>query len=414
MQTGSPIDFNEVSFASVDLENNDRRWTICVPAKCVQAVVARLKSDIPDVSLSKIQVFLQEKCLEHLLTFLDKPPAFPVIIDPEHADSILYADKDFEFSLLVDRVAEISFPDFSNIELHKPAGDITEQMIQEEVARHTELLGERIESNTPADVDDELSCTVSVLRSESKDVVATVEKLAFRIPKDSISLDFSSFSMPHISQLVLGASVGDTVRSSVSFSGESSAIAKGEDLEADLVITGIARVKPASVSQVCEQYGFVNEAILFQNIKFSMLQRMKDDQFEIMLKELETELIEKTNFVLPSRVIPGSSDSSGHSPVGISSTSPPEVDTSPENGERFIPDTLWRILAQSDFGADFGVSDNDVFAEISLLASKVGMRPEQLREELVKTNKLPTIKAMATRRKIAEAVFNQAIILEEA
>ena len=303
---------------------------------------------------------------------------------------------------------------FSKIELHKPAGDINEQMIQEEVTRHKELLGERIESNTPAQVDDELVCTVSVSRSESKDVVATVEKLAFRIPKGSISLDFSGFSIPNISQLVLGSSAGDTVRSSVSFAGESSAIAKGEDLEADLVITGIARVKPASISQVCEQYGFVNEAILFQNIKFSMLQRMKDDQFEIMLKELEAELIEKTNFVLPSRVIPGSSDSPEQSLVGISSTSPPEVDTSPENGERLIPDTLWRILSQSDFGADFGVSDNDVFAEISLLASKVGMRPEQLREELVKTNKLPTIKSMAIRRKIAEAVFNQAIILEQA
>ena len=367
MQTGSHIDFDEVSFASADLENNDRRWTICVPKKCVQAEVARLRSRVPDITLSRIQVLIQEKCLEHLLTTLAKPPVFPVIVDPKHAGDILYEDKDFEFSLLVDRVAEISFPDFSKIELHKPAGGITEQMIQEEVARHRELLGERIESNAPAEVDDELVCTVSVSRSESKDVVATVEQLAFRIPKDSISLEFSGFSIPNISQLVLGSSVGDTVCSSMSFAGESSAIAKGEDLEADLVITGIARVKPASVSQVCEQYGFVNEAILFQNIKFSMLQRMKDDQFEIMLKELETELIEKTNFVLPSRVIPGSSDNPQHSPVGISSTSPPEVDTSPETVERLVPDTLWRILAQSDFGADFGVSDNDVFAEISPL-----------------------------------------------
>ncbi len=413
MQTGSLIDFNEVSFASADLKNNDRRWTICVPTKCVQAVVAGLRNKIPDVSLNKIQVFIQEKCLEHLLTTLGKPPVFPVTVDPEHADAILYEDKDFEFSLLVDRLAEISFPDFSKIELHKSGGDITDQMIQEEVTRHKELLAERIETNNPAEVYDELSCTVSVLRSESKDVVATVEKLAFRIPKDSIPLDFSAFSIPYISQLVLGASVGDTVRSSVSFSGESNAIAKGEDLKADWVITGIARVKPASISQVCEQYGFANEAILFQNIKFSMLQRMKDDQFEIMLKELETELIEKTNFVLPSRVIPGSSDTPVHSPVGISSTSPPEVDTSPENVERLVPDTLWRILAHSDFGADFGVSDNDVFAEISLLASKVGTRPEQLREELAKTNKLAGIKAIAHRRKIAEAVFKQAIILEK-
>jgi len=125
-------------------------------------------------------------------------------VDPEHADAILYPDKDFEFSLLVDRVAEIPFPDLSKIELHKPAGEITEQMIQEEVARHEELLGERIESNTPAQVDDELSCTLSVSRSGSKDVVATVEKLAFRIPKDSVPLDFSGFSIPNISQLVLG------------------------------------------------------------------------------------------------------------------------------------------------------------------------------------------------------------------
>jgi len=50
MQTGSLIDFNEVSFASADLDNNDRRWTICVPAKSVQAVVAALKSNIPDIS----------------------------------------------------------------------------------------------------------------------------------------------------------------------------------------------------------------------------------------------------------------------------------------------------------------------------------------------------------------------------
>ena len=404
------IDFNKISIESTDLKNNDRRWSFCVPADLVDNFLLTLRSKEAMVTLNKAQVILQELCLEHLLGTLKHPPHFPAVVDNQGSPPLLYEGKDFEFSFLVDSILELPIPEFSQIQLKRPVGKITNKMIQEEVERQQLMLGERSPSKNAAAIDDEVTCDIDI--SDSSGAVESCKNVVFQISSGGTFLSVPGYLSANITKDIVGKSIGDNVHLSFSRQSVSKETENHETMKAVLTVTGISHIALATVEDICQSYGFVNEKILFQNIKFSMLQKQETSQFNFLLHQVEKQLPRLFKLSLPPRVIPRSKENLSYVSMHVNPLEvvPPEF--SSEENHAFLVLTMWSVLFKSEFGKQNGVTEDDLSSEISIEAADLGIRLQELRENLVRQRKMDQINFQAHRRKCAEAIFSEASVEE--
>ena len=416
-----PFEPDEIVVNVTDLTAGEKRLDFELPAKFAKRFSKKMKkSGCTDPQ--KIRNQLASFCLQHGLKRHDFIPLWkptPPVGSPE---PVLHDERAFTFSLVIDHVGEVDWPDFSSIEIKRPIREISEEMVDEEMLEQRRMAGTASDVEGAIKSGDALSCTVSIVKTASDKPLLTSDDMTIRVMLSDQTTVVGGLSIDGLSEALHGQHVGSeiSIKTTVPIEYPDPTMV-GSDITFNCRINRCTRMEPATIQDVLDQYQSPNEQMLRQQIKMSLQSKFDRDQKEIMASQVFDLFVDDIRLEPPERII---TDFSRMLSSGVEANlmqrgydgeqleqamqdrrgSIHEISTSKVKRNIII-----RLLAK-----ELGImrSESDIIQKIAELAADQGRRPEDVRNELVNSGKIDNIGMDVLEKKTADAVIKQARVTD--
>lgn len=339
-------------------------------------------------------------------------------------ESELVKGRDFTLSLEVEVMPEFELPTWEGLPLRRPVLEITPKHVEEESQRLSYRLGKPAQIEGPFQALDRM-----VGKAEVR--VAGNDKIFFETPNalavvpaedDAGKGPFLGLLVDGLDAILVGKKVGDTV--TVNMPGpESHEIEeiRGKPLSVAYTIAAAERIAPASRDEIASQIGLESTELLDENLKGVLERRRDDEQRSALREQVFEQLGAKVDFALPTRLSEGQILRDlerqknemlyrGVDPQQVEARLAEIRSSSEQDTRRRLK--LFFVLAKLAETLGVEASEGEVNGRIAAIARSRGMRPDALRSELEKSNRLGEIALQIREHKAADRVIAKATISE--
>ncbi len=385
-----------------------------VPRKLVEK---RFGASLRDETKGRLISDAYRKAVEeHKLQVVGEPTA-------ESIDKVEIVDgKSLAFELEVEVVPEFDLPSLDGIPVKKPVMEVTETMVEDEIkkicvnegdleSRETPEAGDYLTGHgimTGADGTEFYNLPGAVIQVPSSDNGGKGMILGVMVD------DFAKqLGMPK---------AGDTV--TIKTTGpENHEVEKirGAKLTISFKVDRVDRIIPATLTSIVERYQWPDESKLREFIKARLTQNVQVRQQVVMRQQVAKHLMENTKFDLPPRMAASQAARllerqrlelmyRGFDPQKIEENL---AELRAASGNRAASELkMFFILHKAAGQFNVQITEGDVNQRIMQLASENNARPEQLKNDLIKSGRIQGIAMQIREHKAMDAIVARAKVEE--
>ncbi len=347
---------------------------------------------------------------EHSLRVLGEPDS------EELADLKIVDGQPLKFSVKVEILPEFDLPDTEAIEIVRPVSEITDEMVEKEVSNFCLYRGtlEPIEG----ELEDGAYLTGhGVMKlADDDEVMLDLPGAVVRIPlpEDEGKGAILGIMVDDFAKQIGRPKVGE--EATITCDGPKS----HEDeriRDKKLVITFASekaeRVIPAPVEELLTQYGMEDEGQLREQLRLQLERRLENEQAHAMRAQVAKHLLDNVEFDLPENITANQAARNiERLRLDMMHRGVPgeEIEAKIAEARGSSEDTARRelkllfIIERSAQEHEVSVSEAEVNGRIGQLAAQRGVRPEQLRQELVKSGQISAFAQQIREHKVLDQV----------
>lgn len=359
----------------------------------------------------------QEALESNKIRPIGQPEIAAGAVEPEFAKG-----KEFTMSVEVEVMPEFELPTWEGIALRRPILEIEPKHIEEEIERLSYRLGVPAQIEGPFEpLDRMVGKAVVRLAGEEKSFFETDNALAV-VPAeaDAGKGPFLGLLVDGLDTILLGKKVGDVA--TIQMVGpESHEIVevRGKPLDVQYTITAAERIAPATREEIAAKIGMESIDLLDENIKGVLERRRDDEQRSALRDQVFEKLAAGVDFELPARLSEaqvGRELERQRIEMLYRGVEAERVETrlaetraaSTDETRRKLK--LFFILAKLAETLGVEATEGEVNGRIAAIARSRGMRPDAMRAELDKNNRVSEIALQVREHKAADRVISKATI----
>lgn len=341
---------------------------------------------------------------------------------PGAVDAELVRGKDFLLSLEVEVMPEFELPAWEGLALRRPILDIEPKHVEEEIERLSYRLGNPAQIEGPFQpLDRMVGKAVVRLKGDDKVFFETDNALSVVPAEDDAGKGpFLGLLVDGLDAILGGKKVGDVV--TIQMDGpESHEIIeiRGKPLSVEYTITAAERIAPATREEIASKMGVETVDLMRENLKGVLERRRDDEQRSALRDQVFEQLASQVDFELPARLSEaqvGRDLERQRLEMLYRGTDPEVVEsrlaeirsaTADETRRRLKLFFLLGKLAET-LGVE--ATEGEVNGRIAAIARSRGMRPDAMRAELDKSNRVGEIALQIREHKSADRVISKAVI----
>ncbi len=338
------------------------------------------------------------------------------------ADVEVQDGKPFEFELEVEVLPEFDLPKLEGITVKKPLIDVTDAMVDEEVKK-LQINEGSLESRESSEPGDYITGHAVMTGKDGTEFYNLKGAVVQAPPKDKEGKG-----------MILGIMVDDFAKQLGTLKPGATATIKAKGPEnhevekirkADLTVTFTAdrvdRIIPAPLENIISGFGVADESALRDFIKTRMGQRVQMQQNSAMHSQIAQHLIDSTKIELPKKMTTQQAGRTlerrrlelmyrGVEAGKIEEHMAELREASSQAASRDL--ALFFLLHKAAEDLKVRVDESEINNRIAQIAFQRNVRPEQLRQELIRTNQVGGIYQQIRDHKTLDAILNKASVTE--
>lgn len=361
-----------------------------------------------------ISAAYQEAIKDNDLKVLSQPPA-------EAMEGIeIEAGQPVHFEVEVEVMPEFDLPDLKGIKVLKPDTLLPEGMIEEEIKKIAINEGS-LDEREDSEKGDYLTGNAVMIDSEGTEHY-NIEGAVVQIPADGKEGMILGVIVPDFAKQVGTPKAGDklTIKLNGPENHEIEAL-RGKDLTISYEIVKVYRIVPAVIGDLVAKYGFNDEEQLQEMVTSQLTQRAEVQQQSVMRQQITKHLADKIDFELPEGLTAQQAARNlerrrmemmyrGVDPTEIEQHMAELRSSSSESASSELKQFF--ILSKAAESMEVSVEESEVNAQIVQLATRQGKRPEQVRDELIKSGQAQTLLQQIREHKTVDLILADAEIEE--
>ena len=400
------VDTSAIKINIAKLEGSDYRLDFDMPDEIVEDINRRLKEGGYDYDDEQMTSLLTKICLDEGMNRLDKKSVWGPKLMPGTEPGKFCCDSGFLFSAIVDAIPTGILDQIDSIPIRRRKLEVTNELIETELFEQRLLFGSRESFSGEVAYGDEVTCNATLTVDGNDTPEFAIENFKLRIPKEGQLLAIGTFRCDEGEQL-RGASVPGTISITLSDQQEKNATLV-------LEVTSAEIITPCEVDEILKQYGTANETLLKAQIKLSLQRNFDRENNTIMRNQLFNYLAENITVPVSQRIIEGHWEDmcKGELEKNPEQTEL-EEDVKNELQEKAKTRTQRRVITsyfQEFF--DLVICEEDVQHQISDIAESRRVRPEEVQEEFVSSDKMNVLGNLVMEKKIFDSLKDKMVFTD--
>ncbi|MAJ45990.1 MAG: hypothetical protein CBC35_01660 [Planctomycetes bacterium TMED75] len=421
MQTPA-INTEEIKIDVEPLDHFDQKLTVVLPAHCIKQITDRLAEGNMEQNDKQLAQLLTNICVEESMGRQESPPLWGPALPIGGAPPLPAEGEDYSIEFLIDRMPDLSLPEFSELTIRKPTREIDSAMVEAELAHQCIESGTHTAYDGPLDTTDRFRCSLTITNPKDGTVVASYPNLTGRIPEPDGRLLLDGIFFPGLGEAIRGKSQGDTISCQLPVPSQVMSGALSTDIhQIDVVLGETERTVPAQLEDVVNLYGSPSAEVLRKQVRASLENRFSFEQASFMTEDLFAQLMKDLDYTPPRRIVHKALQDQASSiakSIQQDGGSAREVEAALEKAR---PDATKKVLAMLRRRAvntvlrnrlKIGVNEQHIQARIRQLAALQNKRPEDFRKELIDTDLITSISAQAVEAQITEQALADCKVVE--
>ena len=342
---------------------------------------------------------------------------------PAQLDKVeLVSGQPVVFELDVEVVPNFTLPSLDGIDIKKPVIEVNETLVADEFKKIAINEGD-LESRDSAEPGDYITGHALMVDAEGTKFYDLQGAVVQSPPTDKEGKGMILGIMVDDFAKQLGSpKPGDTITIKAKGpDGHEVEKIRGADLTVTFKAERVDRILPADTAKLVEMFGVENEDKLKDMIKERLSQHAQIQQQSAMRGQVERYLSKNTNMDLPSRL---TAEQSGrilerrrlelmYRGVDVQKIEEHMAELRAASSATAAHDLkMFFIMTQASEDLNVRVSDAEINGRIAAMAFQRNVRPEQLRNELIKTGQVGGIYTQIRDHKVADAIIAKAKVTE--
>ena len=329
----------------------------------------------------------------------------------------LETGKPFKFELEVEVLPEFEVPSAEGMSILRPTLEVTDEMVGKELEKFCINEGE-LDPQEVASKGDYVTGHAVMTDAEGTEHY-NIDGAVIRVPTDA---DKGEGMMLGLRIADLGPQVGlpkpgdeITVKARGPEQHEVEAL-RNKDVSIKYKIQRIDRIVPAQAEKVAEGFGFETVDDLKKTIRERLEQRVQVEQRVAMRQQVANTLVEKTSIDLPARITASQAKRwieqrrlelmyRGVDAEKIEEVTADLRNASGDAAKRELK--LFFVLAKLADDMKINVNEGEINSRIAQMAWERRVRPEQLRQELIRTRQVNNIYQQIREHKTLDALIEK-------
>lgn len=403
----------EVAFASVAHEANIPGFRKGhAPRRLVEK---RFGSYVKDETKSRLlSSAYQDAIKDNDLKVLSQPPA-------EALEGIeIESGQPVHFEVEVEVMPEFELPELKGIKVLKPDTTLPEGMIAEEIDKIAINEGS-LDERESSEKGDYITGNAVMTDSEGTEHY-NIEGAVVQIPVDGDEGMILGVIVSDFSKQVGTPKEGDklTIKLTGPENHEVEAL-RGKDLTIEYEVVKVYRIVPAVIGDLVAKYGFNDEEQLREMVTSQLTQRAEVQQQSVMRQQITKYLAGEISFELPEGLTAQQAARNlerqrmemmyrGVNPTEIEQHMAELRSSSASSASSELKQFF--ILNKAAESMDIQVEEPEVNSRIVSMAMQQGKRPEQVRDELIKSGQAQTLLQQIREHKTVDSILADAEIEE--
>lgn len=354
---------------------------------------------------------------EHKLSVLGEPEGNEALEKLE-AES----GKPMTFSVEVEVAPEFELPSLEGVEVIKPLIEPTEANVDEQIERMRINEGalEPHEKARPGDY----CIGKGTMREKDGATLLEIPGAVIQVPAKEKEGKGAILGVmvDDFAKQVGTPSVGDTILvKTIGPTGHENEAIRGKPVEIEFKVEQVQRIIPADTEGLLSRFGIETEKELRETVLLRLNQRVLVEQQMALHQQVARRLIESVEFDLPEKLTARQAERNvqrrrvdllyrGLNEHQIDEQMAELRSASNETARRELK--LFFVLAKVASHLGIQVAEQEVMGRIAQIAAERGVRPEQLRRELMENNQVPFIVQQIREHKALDALVAKAKVSE--
>lgn len=352
----------------------------------------------------------QDAVSSNELKVLSQPPA-------ESMDDVeVESGKPVHFEVEVEVMPEFDLPELKGIKVLKPDTELPADMVDEEIKKigiNEGSLDERDDSEKGDYI------TGNAVMTDSDGVEHyNIEGAVVQIPADSDEGMILGVIVPNFTKQIGTPKIDDklTIKLTGPENHEVEAI-RGKDLTIEYEVVKVYRIVPALMNDLVAKYGFNDEEQLREMVTAQLTQRAEVQQQSVMRQQISKYLADNVEFELPEGLTAQQAARNlerrrmdlmyrGVNPTEIEQHMAELRSASTESASTELKQFF--ILNKISESLDIKVEEPEINSRIVSMAMQQGKRPEQVRDELIKSGQAQTLLQQIREHKTIDSILADA------
>jgi trigger factor len=338
-------------------------------------------------------------------------------VDPD-ATIEIESGKPLEFGVEFEVVPEFDLPDFSTITISRPQLDVTDEHIDEELERQCMRMGSAEELKGAFVPADRLLGSAELFIEDAEEPAFAHGQVLVVLPAKGESGQVLGLMVEKLGDCFKKAKLGDTIEiKTTGPENHEREDVQGKSLRIVFTIHIAERITPCTKDELLERFSLASEDVLREQVRLALEQQRDEDQGaamrEQMLKavtaEVEMELPEKAS----GRQIATDLERIQMELMSKGMQAEEVEEKLAEVRDRSAAQTMerlktWFILQRIAGDEEINVSEQEINARIATIAMRQGMRPDKLRADMVKNDRIMQLAGSIREQKAADHMVEQA------
>lgn len=350
------------------------------------------------------------------------------VTDPEltkeSLDAELERNKPFTFTVDVEVVPQFELPSVEGLPVKKPVADVGADHIDQEILRQRYRWGTPSRIEEPLQHLDRMIGRAEVRIDGVDGIFFETDQALVVVPavEDEGKGQLLGLLIDDLDKALLGKKAGDTIE--VTTTGpeyHEREEVRGKKLTVRYEIRAAERITPAEIAALVEKFGLGTEDILREQVKFALEQRRDGEQIAAQREQVFEWLLEKVNFELPQKL----SERQAARAIARQRLDLLQRGLDENTVEQRLAELrgqsedqarsrlrLFFILARLAEQYGVQVTEQEVAGRIHQIAQSQGVRPDQVRQQLIRTGAINDVALQIREQKTADRILEKATVTD--
>ncbi|MDP7070052.1 MAG: trigger factor [Phycisphaerales bacterium] len=342
-------------------------------------------------------------------------------VDPD-AEPTIEAGKPLEFGVAFEVIPDFDLPDMSEVELERPQLEVADSHIDEELSRQCMRAGTAEELKSKFKAADRLLGRAELYLEDAEEPIFEHEQVLAVIPEKGEPGQLLGLMIDGMDTRFSKASVGDTIEiATTGPEAHEREDIRGKDLRLNYTIFLAERITPCTQDDLIERFSLASADVLREQVRLALEQQRDEEQAAVLREQALKAVTDAIEMELPEQL---SGQQAAADLEGIrmelmqQGMQADEVETKlAEVRDRSNDQTrrrmkTWFLLERVASDNDIDVSEQEINGRIASMAMKQGVRPDKLRAELVKNDRIMPLARSIRERKAADMLVEQAAVTD--